>query len=94
MKNEARIMGTKGKIIIHEDFFHPDRLTLEIEGKKAKTKKFPHPGIGMQFEAEHVHKCLKKDLTESPVMGLDESLAIMQTMDKIRRQWKLKYDNE
>jgi len=94
MKNEARVMGTKGKIIIHEDFFHPDRLTLEIEGEKPKTKIFPHPGIGMQFEAEHVNKCLKKGLTESPIMTLNESLAIMQTMDKIRRQWKLKYYNE
>ncbi|MHC5083526.1 MAG: Gfo/Idh/MocA family protein [Planctomycetota bacterium] len=94
MKNQAHLFGTKGRITVHEDFFHPNKLTLEMEGKKASVKTFPYPGNGMQYEAQHVHQCLKKGLTESPIMPLDESLAIMQTMDKIRRQWKLKYPCE
>lgn len=94
IRHEARIFGTEGAIFIHPGFFHPYKITLEQDSKKPKTIKMPHPGYGMQFEAEHVHKCLKNGLTQSPVMPLDESLAIMQTMDKIRRQWKLKYPDE
>ena len=31
---------------------------------------------------------------QSDLMPLQESLAIITTMDKIRKQWKLKYPNE
>ena len=94
MKNQARIYGTKGSITLHEYFLCCSRLTLEIEGKKARVVELPYPGKGMQFEAEHVHQCLQKGKQQSNLMSLDESLAIMQTMDRIRKQWKLKYANE
>lgn len=94
MKNEARIFGTADMITVHDGFFHPTRLTLEAEGKKPKTVDLPHPGGGMQFEAEHVHQCLRNGKLQSDYLPLDETLAIMQTLDKIRRQWKLKYANE
>ena len=94
MKNEARIFGSQGMITIHESFFCPNRLTLDIENKKAKTVNFPYPGGGMQFEAEHVHQCLRRGVLDSDIMPLNETRAIMQTMDAIRRQWKLKYANE
>lgn len=94
LRNEARIFGTKGSIIAHPWFFFTERLTLQINGKKNNDFNFPYSGNGLHFEAEHVNQCLRKNLTESPVMGLDESLAIMQTMDKIRKQWKLRYPGE
>lgn len=94
LRNEARIFGTKGMITVHDGFFHPNRMTLGVEGRKPRTVHLPHPGLGMHFEAEHVHQCLRKGKCQSDIMPLDETLAIMQTMDKIRRQWKLKYTNE
>ena len=94
MKNEARIFGTKGIITVHESFYRPNRLTLEMEGKKPKIIDFSYSGGGMQFEADHVNQCLRNGKLQSNIMPLDETRAIMQTMDKIRRQWKLKYPNE
>lgn len=94
LQNEARIFGTKGSIIVHPWFLFSNRLTLQINGKSEKNIDLPYPGTGLHFEAEHVHNCLKKGVMESPVMPLDESLAIMQTMDKIRKQWNLTYSNE
>lgn len=94
MKNEARIFGTEGMIIVHEMFLRPNQLTLIMEGKSPKTFDFPFTGHGMHFEADHVHQCLRKGQTESDIMPLNETLAIIQTMDKIRKQWKLKYPNE
>ncbi len=79
---------------MHEGFFHPNRLTLEVEGKKPKTVHLPHPGSGMQFEAEHVHEALRNGKRQSEIMPLQETLEIMQTLDKIRRQWNLRYTNE
>ncbi len=94
MRNEARIFGSKGAIIVHPLFLHADRLTLHLDGKDAKTVDYPYDGNGMHFEAEHVHQCLKKGTLQSDIMPLTESLAIMQTMDAIRQQWNLKYPGE
>ncbi len=94
LKNESRIYGTEGMIILHDPCHHPNRLTLEIVDKKPRIKEYSQPGSGMQFEADHVHTCLRKGKRQSDIMPLAESLAIMQTMDKIRKQWKLKYPNE
>ena len=38
--------------------------------------------------------CLRNGKTESAIMGLDESLKIMETLDAIRRQWQLRYPQE
>lgn len=94
MKNEARIFGTEGMITLDDNFIHPKRMTLQVAGKKARTFDYWFDGFGMHFEADHVHACLKKGLLQSDIMPLAESLAIMQTTDALRRQWKLKYHNE
>ena len=38
--------------------------------------------------------CLRAGKLESDVMPLDETLAIMRTLDHIRAQWGLKYPME
>jgi len=35
--------------------------------------------------------CLNKGLKESPVWGLDETLALMETLDKVRESMQLFY---
>jgi len=94
MKQQLCIYGTKGMIIIPDDFYCHSKVMLELEGKKKKVYDFTYRGNGFQYEAEHVANCLNSKKTESDIMGLDESGAIMETMDKIRRQWKLKYTDE
>ena len=94
MKNEVRIFGTKGRVTVHEMFLRSSGLTLELEGKNGRTYDFPYSGAGMHFEADHVHQCLRKGKLESDIMPLNETLAIMQTLDTIRKQWKLKYPGE
>lgn len=94
LRPEARIYGTAGRIILHEHFYRPGRVTLEMEGKNPETLTFPHPGLGLQYEADHAAECLQNLKVQSSRMPLDESLAIMKTMDKIRRQWKFKYPQE
>lgn len=54
----------------------------------------PVDGNGYQFEIAHVCNCLRDGRTESPVMPLDESIAIMEVMDKIREEWGLVYPND
>jgi hypothetical protein len=48
-------------------------------------------GNGYNYEALEVARCLKAGKLESDIMPLDETRAIMVTMDTIRDQWGLKY---
>ena len=94
MKAEARIYARKGMITAGPNFYRPQTLTLQLQDHEPKTVKYSHLGNGFQFEADHVADCLLKKKLQSDLMPLAESLAIITTMDKIRKQWKLKYPNE
>jgi len=54
----------------------------------------PFEGNGYQFEAAHVMRCLREGRTESPVMPLDESRAILDTTDALRAEWGVRYPDE
>lgn len=45
----------------------------------------PIAGTGYQFEAIEVMRCLREGLLESPDMPLDESVAILELADELRR---------
>ena len=46
-------------------------------------------GNGLQYQAMEVMRCLRAGELESPIMPLDESVAVMETLDEIRRSWKI-----
>jgi predicted dehydrogenase len=91
---EAFILGTEGRIKIHSLFWKPTRLTLTVYGKDETDLDIPHEGNGYNYEAIEVGNCLRAGKLESDIMPLDETLAIMKTMDEIRAQWGLKYPME
>ncbi len=91
--HEARVMGSDGYIAM-PDFWHPSELTLVRPGQERETWRFPYEGEGFQFEAIEVGKCIRAGLTESAIYTLDETLAIMETLDRIRASWGLRYPFE
>ncbi|MDE2775378.1 MAG: Gfo/Idh/MocA family oxidoreductase [Chloroflexota bacterium] len=91
--HEARVMGTEGYIAI-PDFWHPSELTVVRRGDAPETLRFPYEGEGFQFEAIEVGDCIRAGATESAVYPLDETLAIMRTLDRIRDSWGLRYPFE
>ena len=91
--HEARIIGTKG-IISMADWWHPREMTLRIDGRPAETFRPAVAGNGFNYEAMEVGRCLRAGLVESDIAPLDETLAVMDTMDRMRRQWGLRYPTE
>lgn len=91
--HETRIMGSKGIISI-PDWWHPTEMTVQVSGEDPKTYTLEIEGNGYNYEAIEVGRCIREGLTESPVMPLDETLAIMDTMDTMRKQWGLSYPVE
>jgi len=91
--HEARVMGSDGYIAI-PNFWHPSELTLVRPRQEPETFSFPYEGEGFHFEAIEVARCIRAGLTESPIYPLDETLAIMETLDRIRADWGMRYPFE
>ncbi len=91
---ECWIVGAKGYIKIHEAFYKPHRYSIVLEGEK--TQEFHHPikSNGYIYMIESVNNCLRKGLTENPVILLSETLAQMEIMDGLRREWGVVYPEE
>lgn len=92
-KHEAFIMGTEGSITI-PSFWNATSAILKIDGEEEQRVDIPHLANGYCFEIEEVNRCIKEGKTQSNRMSWEESISIMQTMDKIRDQWGLKYPME
>ena len=92
--NEAYILGTEGYIKIDDVFAVPMKATLYIDKIEVESLEEPIVGNALNYEAEEVMRCLKLGLKESPFMPLDESVQIMEIMDKIRAPWGLVYSND
>ncbi len=91
---EAFIVGSKGYIRVHENFFMPDTLTVSLNGKEPQTHNIPYLGNGYPHEVKEVHACLRAGKLESDIMPLDETLQMMKLMDTLRAEWDLHYPNE
>jgi len=91
---QALIIGTKGTIKIHPPFFCPTTATISVAGMEERVINMAFDGNGYNYEAEEVMQCLRQGRLQSDIMPLSETLAIMQTIDRLRKQWGLKYPDE
>jgi len=82
----SAIVGTEARIEIEGDFYGPSSFTLV--GRDGNTTRFEpaHEGGGLHYEADEVARCLREGLSESPLMPLEETVSIMETMDAIVAQ--------
>jgi predicted dehydrogenase len=63
------------------------KLKNFLAQKATKTIFSPPQGNGYHYEAIEVMQCLRNGQLESQIMPLDETVKIMEWMDKIRDQW-------
>jgi predicted dehydrogenase len=82
----AAIVGTEARIEIEGDFYSPSPFTLITRTGEQTRYDEPHQGRGMWYQADEVARCLREGLLESPLMPLEESIAVMQTMDAVLAQ--------
>ena len=82
---QAAIIGTEARIEIEGPFYAPSAFTLTPREGEPQRSEPPHKGRGMLYEADEVARCIGEGLLESPAMPLDETVAIMRTMDAVSR---------
>lgn len=81
----AQIVGTKARLELDGPFYNNVSWRL-VTPDDVVQKTYQPDGIGrgMQHQALHVEDCLNKDLTESPILSLDQTVEIMGAMDLVR----------
>ena len=74
-----------GYMILNSRWFMPTNITVVKNGEEPQYLKPEHKeGMGYQYEAEHVMKCLDEGKIESDKMTWQMSLDLLETLDRIR----------
>jgi predicted dehydrogenase len=86
----AAIVGTDARIEIEGNFYAPVSVTLIPRSGADPTRvESVHEGRGLRHQADEVARRLAAGDRESPLMPLDETVSIMETMDTVLAQSRL-----
>jgi predicted dehydrogenase len=91
---EAHILGTEGSIWIPEFWWKSESIVVRHKARPDRTIDLPRHENGFIYQAEEVMRMIRAGETESALMPLDDSLAVMRMMDRIRKHWGLRYPME
>lgn len=91
---EACIYGSEGSIKIHAPWWRGGKFSIFPRDKSEELIIPPLEGNGYNYEAVEVMNCLRENKLESDVLPLQESIAVMRTLDAIRARWGLRYPGE
>lgn len=91
---DALIMGTKGMIRVHPPFWCGNSATLSVEGQAPQQVTLPMTGNGYNYQAAAAQACMRAGRLECDLMSWQETLSVMDTLDRIRAVWGLKYPME
>jgi predicted dehydrogenase len=84
----AMVAGTLGNIELPRRFHRPTEYTVTVPGSPTSPSTYAVEvlGNGYVHEIEEVQRCLREGLTESPLVPLDDTVALLRQMDLIRAQ--------
>ncbi|CAL9430769.1 scyllo-inositol 2-dehydrogenase (NADP(+)) IolU [Streptomyces sp. enrichment culture] len=95
--HSASITGSKGRIDVPYGFFFPDHFVLHRDGRdpqEFRADPADGPRASLAHEAREVMRALRAGETESPLVPLEGTLAVMRTLDTIRNQVGVHYPGE
>jgi predicted dehydrogenase len=82
----AAIVGTDARVEVEGDFYAPAAVTLIPRKGDPVRVESAHEGRGLRHQADEVARRLAAREVESPLMPLDETISIMETMDTVLAQ--------
>lgn len=85
------VTGTEGWIRVEPRIHRPTRLVIH-SGDADEVIEQPEPeGNGYRFQVAEVARCLRAGELESPLVPLEETVAILAVLDEARRQLGVRY---
>jgi predicted dehydrogenase len=93
--NTAAVIGTNGRIEIDAVWYTPTTFTV-YDSDNTVIERFDQPVIsrGMQFEALALEQLVADGRLGGDELPPEETVAIMETLDEIRRQIGLRYPSD
>ncbi|MDR1824788.1 MAG: Gfo/Idh/MocA family oxidoreductase [Bifidobacteriaceae bacterium] len=82
----ALLAGSAGMVKLPAPFWAPTALEIAVEGKEPEVWRYQTVGRGYEYQIAEVARRVAAGETESPVMPVAETVAIMGLMDTIRAQ--------
>jgi predicted dehydrogenase len=82
----AAIVGTDARIEVEGAFYAPVAVTLVPRNGDPVRVESVHEGRGLRHQADEVARRLAAGDLESPLMPLEETISIMETMDTVLSQ--------
>lgn len=88
------IWGEKGYIVV-ENINNPNAINVfDSDDKLIKSVKIPLQITGYEYQVIEAMKMIKAKKIESESMPLSETVFVMQTMDKLRKDWGVVFPQE
>ncbi len=94
LDTDVDICGNKGRIKLTSRFYDTSSKVEYYPGRadsKQVVEIHNEPGFGYQYEARHVNDCLRKGLAESDVLTFDDTILLMEMLDKVREVAGIRY---
>ncbi len=93
--NTAHIIGTEARIDIDRVWYSATSFrVVAADGTVLEEYASDIAGRGMQYQALAAQQYLAEGLTDSPLLPIDETVAIMSTLDEIRQLVGVRYPGE
>ena len=93
--NTAAVLGTLARIDIDEVWYTPTTFrVLDADGAILDEFRSEVTGRGMHFQAEAVERLVAEGNLRGDLLTIDETVAIMGTLDAIREEIGLRYPGE
>lgn len=80
------VLGTEGWIDVHPRFHRLSRYGVILGKSEPEEQVWPALGSGFAHELASVTAAIEAGLTESPVVPLDDTLAVQETLDAVLTQ--------
>ncbi len=96
----ASIAGPRGRLDLSEReqwlgrWYAPTVIRFQGRDSEDPTQWVPDDETGLHFQAAEAARCITAGLLESPLLPLDETVAIMATLDDVRRQVGVSFPGE
>ena len=92
--NRATISGELGRIEIDTVFYTPTSVKVVLHDGSVTEYPREYEGGGLREQAQYFSELIQRGEKESSLLTLDETIAIMGSLDEIRKQIGLIYPSE
>jgi hypothetical protein len=94
-RNIATVLCDEGRIELDAMWYSPTTVTVRnVENEVVDRFEQPVSGRGMQFQATELERLVAEGGSESPLMSHDDTIAVMETLDRVRECIGLRYPGE